>query len=707
MPIASRILVVVASVSVLLALLAGYARRAIIDSDQFANRATAALVDENVRDLVAQRVTDDVVLRRDSDLIAARPIIESVTSSVVGSRAFAGLFRAAVKDAHRAVFYRDQDTVALTLSDVGSVIAGALQAVRPNLAKQVRADEKVNLVDERLGSVTGDAVRIAKDVRLAFVVFGLLALTSAAGAIALARDRRRAVWELGIGVAVAGVVLVVGLAVGRSFAAGAFDGVDEQAAARAVWDAFLGDLRTAGWVLAASGAIVAAAAASLIKPVDVEPALARLTRWVTSEPERTWARVARAAAFVALGVLVLANRDAVVDLLVTLAGVYLIFKGVEAILRLVYRPRAAEDREETAMARPGLRRRPSRRAAVIAIAGLLVIGGVGVFTASGGTSTSAPPLAGCNGHEELCDRPLTAVVLPATHNAMSVPLPGWFSSEQERPIPGQLQDGVRGLLLDTHYGDKLPNGKVRTFFSSNSKLIQAAQRDGVSQQTVDAALRLRDRLGFRGKGKRGMFLCHTFCELGYTPLSESLTQIHDFLASDRGAIVVVVNEDYITPKDFVGAVKAAGLEEFVYRGPTTGSWPTLGHMVKTNQRLVLLGEEKAGAAPWYHPAFQAITQDTPYTFKSAALLTTPKDLPASCELNRGEANAPTLLVNHWVSTDPVPKPSDARRVNAYAPLLRRARECARVRRHIPNLLAVNFYREGDLFRVVDTLNRVG
>ena len=302
--------------------------------------------------------------------------------------------------------------------------------------------------------------------------------------------------------------------------------------------------------------------------------------------------------------------------------------------------------------------------------------------------------------------PLTAVVLPATHNAMSVPLPGWFSSEQERSIPGQLEDGVRGLLLDTHYGDKLPNGNVRTFFSSNSKLIQAAERDGVSQDTVDAALRLRDRLGFRGKGKRGIFLCHTFCELGYTPLSESLTQIHDFLAADPGAVGVVVNEDYITPKDFVGAVKAAGLEEFVYRGPTTESWPTLGHMVETNQRLVLLGEDKAGAAPWYHPAFRSITQDTPYTFKSAALLTTPKDLPAELRAQPRRGERPDAPRQPLGEHRPLPKPSDARRVNAYAPLLRRARECARLRGHTPTLLAVNFYRQGDLFRVVDTLNGV-
>ena len=68
--------------------------------------------------------------------------------------------------------------------------------------------------------------------------------------------------------------------------------------------------------------------------------------------------------------------------------------------------------------------------------------------------------------------------------------------------------------------------------------------------------------------------------------------------------------------------------------------------------------------------------------------------------------APLFLLNHWVSTDPLPRPGDGARVNAYGPLLRRAQECARIRGHVPNLVAVNFYRRGDLFRVVDTLNGV-
>jgi hypothetical protein len=69
-------------------------------------------------------------------------------------------------------------------------------------------------------------------------------------------------------------------------------------------------------------------------------------------------------------------------------------------------------------------------------------------------------------------------------------------------------------------------------------------------------------------------------------------------------------------------------------------------------------------------------------------------------------DAPLFLINHWVTTAPVQRPSDAARVNAYDALLGRAEACMRIRDHLPTLLAVNFYKEGDVFRVADRLNRV-
>ena len=131
--LAARSLVVAASVVLVLALVAGYVRLAAVDSDQFANRATAALRDDSVRSLVAEKITDDVVLEEQRDLLAARPIIQSVASSIVGTRAFTGLFHAGVRDVHRAIFNRNRDTVTLTVADVGTVMAAALRAVRPAL----------------------------------------------------------------------------------------------------------------------------------------------------------------------------------------------------------------------------------------------------------------------------------------------------------------------------------------------------------------------------------------------------------------------------------------------------------------------------------------------------------------------------------------------------------------------------------------------
>jgi hypothetical protein len=171
--------------------------------------------------------------------------------------------------------------------------------------------------------------------------------------------------------------------------------------------------------------------------------------------------------------------------------------------------------------------------------------------------------------------------------------------------------------------------------------------------------------------------------------------------------VVVVNQDYITPADLGAAVDDAGLTQYMFTPPTGSSWPTLKEMIDANHRLVMLAENEAGAAPWYQLAYQRLVEETPYTFGRAALLTSGSKVDASCTANRGPERAPLFLINHWVSTDPVPKPSDAAKVNAYAPLLARAKACERIRDHLPNLLAVNFYKRGDLFKVVDTLNGVG
>jgi hypothetical protein len=111
--------------------------------------------------------------------------------------------------------------------------------------------------------------------------------------------------------------------------------------------------------------------------------------------------------------------------------------------------------------------------------------------------------------------------------------------------------------------------------------------------------------------------------------------------------------------------------------------------------LIVFLESGTGGVDWLHPAFETI-QETPYSFRR------PSDF--TCVANRGARDSSLFQVNHWIDTPPMPKPSNAAIVNARALLLDRLRRCADERGHLPNIVAVDFYRTGDLFDVVRELN---
>ena len=293
------VLTFLAALALVCAIAAGYLRHVVVNDNQFADRATTALQAPAVRSLVAGKVTDDLVIRHADQLLAARPLIEGIVSGAVGGRAFGDLFRAGVLDLHRAVFDRDEHTVTLTLADVGTVAASALDVVRPSLARQLRAEQRVSLFRRDIGSASVTALRFARHTLLAVWLLSLIALLAAAGAVVLARDRRRAFTGLGVAVGVFGVLLVVAWELARELVADHVAGSQGHAAVVAVWDAFLGDLRIEAWLLAGLGAVVAAASASVLRPVSLDGPLRAAGRWVASEPRRPWTRALRAVALIA------------------------------------------------------------------------------------------------------------------------------------------------------------------------------------------------------------------------------------------------------------------------------------------------------------------------------------------------------------------------------------------------------------------------
>ncbi len=127
-------------------------------------------------------------------------------------------------------------------------------------------------------------------------------------------------------------------------------------------------------------------------------------------------------------------------------------------------------------------------------------------------------------------------------------------------------------------------------------------------------------------------------------------------------------------------------------------------MIDSGQRLMVMAENDADHISWYPLAYSNALQETPFHFKNAAQLTDPAQLADSCRANRGPASAPLFLINNWVDTSPAPRASNAAVVNEHSALLKRAQTCQSIRHRLPNLIAVDFYKRGDVLGVVRALN---
>jgi hypothetical protein len=319
---------------------------------------------------------------------------------------------------------------------------------------------------------------------------------------------------------------------------------------------------------------------------------------------------------------------------------------------------------------------------------------------AGGEGPAVARVGRCNGHATLCDRRVDQVAFLGTHNAMAAAdEPGWFFAAQDVGISQQLADGVRALMIDTHYGISTPRGVATELAPENSKRSKLVAEIG--ERGVATAERVTRRIGRNPKGQRQLFLCHTLCEVGATRALDALRAVHRFMVRHPEEVVVLSIQDETSAADTAKAIRDSGLADEVYLGDAQRPWPTLRELIDRDERVIVLAENRAGGAPWIHQQ-PAIMQETPFLFRSVAAL----EAPASCEPNRGGTAGSLLLINHWVDTPPLPLVSIARRVNAHDFLAGRVARCRKRRAMLPNVVAVDFYREGAAAQVVDELNRV-
>ena len=343
---ASRILAVLGALTLLFGAFFLYARQAIFSPEGFANRAVNAVEDQRVRDPLAEAIVDQLIENAEPDLVNGRPVLISVTSGVIGSRAFESVLRQAAERAHRTIFTRERDALVLSIADGTALAADGLSSVSPELAKKLPQNLTTKLNDLIESKTAVALVAAAEDVRFLGLVLPIVALILLVAAAWVDRDRRRSLLAVAISVAACFGVGLALLLVGRALALASAPEEFRDAGA-AIWDAYLGGLRT--WMFVGlGGSLLLAAAVSTSRRIDAADPLRRLVG-ALGRPVGRAARAWRAIALLGLGIVIILSP----------AVVPLPARGGRRRLRGLLRPhRAALPDRATAGARGGRRRRP-------------------------------------------------------------------------------------------------------------------------------------------------------------------------------------------------------------------------------------------------------------------------------------------------------------------------------------------------------------
>jgi len=279
------------------------------------------------------------------------------------------------------------------------------------------------------------------------------------------------------------------------------------------------------------------------------------------------------------------------------------------------------------------------------------------------------------------ERTLDQVTFLTSHNAYANGVDGGFAPpfvnlapNQSRGINQQLNDGVRGFMLDIH-------------------------------QTSDGAI-----------------LCHNSCTLVSRPVAlwVDLQRMVDFLKQNPDQLITVFLEDYVDPGVLRGELaRVSGLSDVLYRPDQTGvrqnGWPKVADLIAANRRLLIFTDHSRAAdqsAGLTRDSFGVMYQKEwtveNYWSMGSGLGASDwscysrwYDAGTNIPLTRKESGfRPLFVMNHFrdvaitgtASTDNTKLTDRAQRF------------CQPAARKKPNFLAVDHYNLGNAAGAVNTLN---
>jgi hypothetical protein len=211
--VAAVILVVVGAVGLVVSSVGIWLERSFLDTGRFTSTANTILDESAVQHELTVVLVRQLSHAAGADLQIAEPFLASVVTQVVDSSAFRAVFDRAVSTSHRVLVDADTGRIVLDLTGAYDQIKGPLQQVAPKLAAQLPSRRQLDFVLLHRSQLT-TAWDVIGRVKRAVEIITIGSIVLLAAGIALARERwralARAAWITAGGLAVLGLVLVVG-----------------------------------------------------------------------------------------------------------------------------------------------------------------------------------------------------------------------------------------------------------------------------------------------------------------------------------------------------------------------------------------------------------------------------------------------------------------------------------------------------------------
>ncbi|QJS10950.1 hypothetical protein HKX69_16795 [Streptomyces argyrophyllae] len=261
----SAVLIALSCLLVPFGALAAWAAYGLADTGRYVTTMAPLAADPAVREAVVDTVGDGVLRAVDEHLDvhpvrgSVRPFVHDAVRSFTQTQAFRLAWDTGNRITHDAVLraLRGSDERAVTV-DLAPVTA---QVKRQLIHDHVTLAVHIPVEHTEVPVLPADRLTKLRKGYHVLEVAGfwlpVAAVVFAAGGIALAVHRRRAVVATGLGTALGGALLAAAVAVGRGLTLADLPADVPHPAAGAVYDALTGTLRTTAWLLLGLGLAVA------------------------------------------------------------------------------------------------------------------------------------------------------------------------------------------------------------------------------------------------------------------------------------------------------------------------------------------------------------------------------------------------------------------------------------------------------------------